>query len=196
MRRLAVLVAGVVLAGCGGASAPEQTSGFRGSVPPSGMRIPDFTLRDYRGGMVMAKSLRGKAVALTFLDTRCVDACPVIARQLAETRRLLGPSDRRGTAAYAVTVDPAADTPARVRRFLRRQGAEGAFGYLVGTEKELRPVWRAFEILSAVESGSPSVHSAPVRIYDRDGVWVSTLNPTVDLTPQNLAHDLRLAAAG
>jgi hypothetical protein len=38
------------------------------------------------------------------------------------------------------------------------------------------------------------MHSAPVRVYDGRGRWRSTLHPGVDLTPANLAHDLRLAA--
>lgn len=37
------------------------------------------------------------------------------------------------------------------------------------------------------------MHSAPVRIYDRDGLWVSTLHARADLTPENLAHDIEAA---
>ena len=31
------------------------------------------------------------------------------------------------------------------------------------------------------------------RIFDRGGIWVSTLHAGVDLTPMNLAHDIRVA---
>jgi hypothetical protein len=48
-------------------------------------------------------------------------------------------------------------------------------------------------VLPALDSGSSDIHSAPVRVYDRGGVWVSTQNAGADLTPENLAHDLRLA---
>jgi len=34
-----------------------------------------------------------------------------------------------------------------------------------------------------------------VRIYDRDGVWVSTLHAGADLTTENLVHDVRVALA-
>jgi len=33
-----------------------------------------------------------------------------------------------------------------------------------------------------------------VRIYDASGVWVSTLHAGVDLTDENLIHDLRVAS--
>jgi cytochrome oxidase Cu insertion factor (SCO1/SenC/PrrC family) len=177
--------------GCGGGS--DETATYRGSTPPAGIELPDFALHDYRGGLVTASGLRGRAVAITFLDTECEEACPVIARQLARTWRLLSAAERHSIAAYAVTVDPSTDTPGRVRAFLRRQRAAGTFGYLLGTSPELRPVWRAFQVVSAVESGDPQIHSAPVRVYAPNGNWVSTLHPTVDLTPQNLAHDLRAA---
>jgi cytochrome oxidase Cu insertion factor (SCO1/SenC/PrrC family) len=186
---LGLLAALAVLAGCGGSSAPA----YVGSRPPDGIRLPSFSLRDYRGGRVTSGSLAGKAIAITFLDTKCREACPVIAQQAGRARRLLTSGERADTAVYAVSVDPRVDTPATVRTFLRRQRAEGALGYLLGTTRELRPVWRAFHVLPAIDTGRASIHSAPVRIYAPDGTWVSELDPTVDLTPKNLAHDLREA---
>jgi hypothetical protein len=32
-----------------------------------------------------------------------------------------------------------------------------------------------------------------VRIFDRRGIWVSTLHAGIDLTPANLVHDIRAA---
>jgi protein SCO1/2 len=145
--------------------------------------------------MVTAKELRGKAIAITFLDSQCTDACPLIARELVAAWKLLAPAERARMAAYAITVDPSEDTPASVRRFLRRQRAEGVLGYLLGSTRALRPVWNAFQILASLDTGEDDVHSAPVRIYDPKGVWVSTLHPSADLRPRNLAHDLRLALA-
>ena len=184
-----LLAVAIGAAGCGGSSKPH----FVGTQPPDGIRMPSFALRDYRGGVVTSSSLRGKAVAMTFLDTACKEACPVIANEAGRARALQTPADRRATAFYAVTVDPRVDTPARVQAFLRREHALGAVGYLLGTTQQLRPVWRAFSVLPAVSTGRPSVHSAPVRIYAPDGTWVSELDPTVDLTPKNLAHDLHEA---
>jgi hypothetical protein len=64
--------------------------------------------------------------------------------------------------------------------------------YVGGGEPEsrLRPTWKRFEILSSVESGEDTLHSAPVRIYD-GGMWVATLHAGVDLTRATLAHDVR-----
>jgi len=80
-----------------------------------------------------------------------------------------------------------------VRSFLRRNRASEQLHYLVAPLATLEPIWRRFQILSSHETGDDEVHSAPVRVYDPDGVWVSSLHAGADLTPANLAHDLETA---
>jgi cytochrome oxidase Cu insertion factor (SCO1/SenC/PrrC family) len=138
------------------------------------------------------RALRGKVVLITFLDTKCTDKCPLIAGQVGAGLRLLTPSERRRTTALAITVDPPIDTPARITAFLTRRQARG-LDYLIGPVRELRPIWKAFFVLAAVDTGNANVHSADVRVFDRRGVWVSNLHAGADLTPANLAHDLRVA---
>jgi hypothetical protein len=133
-------------------------------------------------------------VLVTFLDTDCKTKCPVFASDIGAGLRLLSGSERREVNALALTVNPARDTPARVRAFLRRRHALG-IDFLLGTAKQMRPIWKAFHVVSAAETGNADVHSSDARVYDRSGVWVSTLHLPVDLTPANLAHDLRTALA-
>ncbi len=166
---------------------------FRGSQAPEGLTLPDFALRDDQGHTVRSSELEGMALAVTFLDTACTASCPVIAAQMAQAVDTLG-GDRQGIEAVAISVDPVRDTPRSIQRFLQRYRATGKLRYLHGSAAELRPVWKAFSVLSAEETGSPNMHSAPIRIYDRDGRWRSTLSAGVDLTPANLAHDLREAS--
>lgn len=194
--RIALLVAALAgalaIAGAALLARGEDAPDFRGSEPPVERTLPEFELRDEAGRVVRAEDLRGKALAVTFLDVRCTEACPVIAAQLGRAMKLMG--DRRGDVeAVAITVDPVHDTAARIDAFLRRNRANGELRYLDGSVRELRPVWKAFSVLSAEETGSPNMHSAPVRIYDREGRWRSTLHAGVDLTPANLVHDIGLA---
>lgn len=178
--------AGVLLARGG------KEADFRGSRPPEGLALPAFELRDDQGRLVRSAKLRGKAVAVTFLDTECTEACPIIAAQMSQAIKALG-DDRNGVEALAITVDPLGDTPERIDRFLARYRATGAMRYLDGSVAELRPVWRDFQVASSLDSGDSNLHSAPVRVYDGDGRWRSTLHAGVDLTPAALAHDLREA---
>lgn len=166
---------------------------FRGSSPPSGTELPRFALRDHRGALVRREALRGKVVLVTFLETRCREACPVIAATVRDALALLPRAERGEVVAVAISVHPRDDTPASVRRFLATHRVTGRLHYLIGSEAELRPVWRAFQVLSALETGDADVHSAPVRVFDTQGTWVSTLHSGADLTADNLAHDARAA---
>jgi cytochrome oxidase Cu insertion factor (SCO1/SenC/PrrC family) len=165
----------------------EGEPDFRGSQPPEGLQMPDF-----RVGTLSSQGLRGKAVAVTFLDTQCTEACPIVAAQIGNAIRLLG-EDRSRVVALAFSVDPVNDTPAGIRAFLSRFRARGELDYVDGPVSELRPVWKGFQIQPSVDTGNSNLHSVPVRVYDVDGRWRSTLHPGVDLTAANLAHDLEAA---
>lgn len=205
MVRLAVVIALAVLAlaGAGVAftligrdksphAAPTEAP-YRGSEPPAGIHAPDFALKSYRGPVVTMRALRGKVVPVTFLDTACRDKCPIIAAAIGAGISLLTPSERARVDALAISVLPQVDTPGHVRAFLRKRHALGRLDWLIAPASELPRVWRGFSILAASETGNASSHSAAVRISDRNGIWVSTLHAGVDLTPRNLAHDIRLA---
>jgi protein SCO1/2 len=191
---LGALAAAFNFGGGGGAPA-GQSADYRGTQPPAGIRLPDFALRSYTGESIRAADLRGKVLLVTFLDSQCTESCPVIASQIGRAIDLLTSDERRRVDAIAISTDPAEDTPERVRSFLGKQRAVGRLDYLVGSEAEMRPLWTQMNILSSLETGEDTLHSAPVRIYDTRGVWVSTLRPGVDLTRENLVNDIRTALA-
>jgi cytochrome oxidase Cu insertion factor (SCO1/SenC/PrrC family) len=171
----------------------DDTASYRGSPPPPGIMLGHFELLDYTGVRVSREDLKGKVVLLTFLESKCKEACPIIASQVARTIERLPPEERRQVVAVAISTHPTDDNPASVRAFLRAQRAEGKIHYLVGSEQELRPVWQRFGVLSALDSGDADTHSASVHLYDRSGEWVASLHPGIDLTTANLLHDVGLA---
>lgn len=198
----ALLALLVIRTGRGGApgapmDGPATAGPYRGSEPPARISLPQFALRDDAGRLLDTRELRGRVVVLTFLDSHCTDACPIIASQIARTLPRLRQAERRQVEAVAISTDPVTDTPAAVRTFLVRQHARGKLRYLGAGQplRRLKTIWRAFEILASAESGQANLHSAPVRIYDRGGIWVSTLHAGADLTRANLAHDVRTALA-
>jgi cytochrome oxidase Cu insertion factor (SCO1/SenC/PrrC family) len=166
---------------------------YRGSQPPTQIDLPDFTLPDYSGESVSSQELEGKVVLLTFLDSQCTEACPIIASQIARTLERLSPEERAQVAPIAISTDPEEDTPQAVASFLEKNRAVGKLRYLVAPVERLRPLWEKFQIAASLDTGLDTLHSAPVRIYDREGVWVTTLHAGADLTMENLAHDVRLA---
>ena len=195
--RLSIVIAVAVAIAAGAAVAAialrdgERKAALRGSQPPAGIRLPDFSLPDHEGREVSSAGLRGKVVLVTFLDTQCDESCPIIASQIGRAWDRLSPEERADVAAAAISTDPDEDTPDSVRAFLRRNRAEGKLHYLVAPVPTLRPVWEAFQISASFDTGVDTLHSAPVRIYNREGVWVSSLHAGADLTTENLLHDVR-----
>jgi cytochrome oxidase Cu insertion factor (SCO1/SenC/PrrC family) len=181
-----------VLTGHDSGRAGAGEGAYRGSEPPGGIMMPTFTLRTYSGRTVSTAGLRGHVVLLTFLDSQCTEACPVLAAAVARAIDELTPSERRRVRAVAITTDPVEDTPASVRRFLAARSAVGRLDYVIGSVAELRPVWQAFQILPSFDTGRDDLHSAPLRVYSTELEWVATLHASADLTQENLLHDIRV----
>jgi protein SCO1/2 len=169
---------------------------YRGSEPPAAITLPNFSLPDQSGRRISSKELRGKVVAVTFLDSQCTESCPIIASQIARTLERFPLERQREVVAIAISTDPEEDTPESVQSFLAKNRAQGSLRYLVAPVEQLRPVWDSFHISASFDTGIDTLHSAPVRIFDREGKWVSTLHTGADLTSENLAHDISAALGG
>jgi protein SCO1 len=162
----------------------------------------DFSLRDQDGRLVRLGTLRGKAVALTFLYTHCPDVCPLIANKMHEAYRQLGDGASR-VVLVAVSVDPRGDTPDAVRAFLANHHVAGELAYLTGSFAELKPVWAGYFIGTDARPATPNAsptspspelvsHSAIVYVLDPRGNLRVFLPGNFD--PQDLATDLRILA--
>lgn len=183
---------GTIVATRDSSNTDPAASLYRGSTPPPGIHLPAFTLPRSGGGTLSSQQTAGKIVVTTFVDSACKEKCPIIVGIIGRALPLLTHPEQTEVVALAFSVNPRVDTPARVHRFLAERGATRLV-YLVGTVQAMRPLWKEFGILSAVDSGNSDVHSADVRVFDRHGEWVSTLRVGLDLTPQNLVHDIHQA---
>ncbi|MEJ7751067.1 MAG: SCO family protein [Thermoleophilaceae bacterium] len=166
----------------------DATRRFEGAILPAGLRAPDFTLRDQDGKRVTMRELRGRPVIVTFLYTTCEESCPTQAQQIKGAFAELG----KDFPAVAVAVDPSRDTPARARAFLTEQRMTGRLDFALGTRAELEPVWEGF---AAEPQRANLEHSGRLVLVDAQGVQRVSF-PIDQVTPDRIAHDLRLLAAG
>lgn len=184
----AAAVAGVSLADRGKSARPAPPGdGFQGALRPKGVPPKDFALRDQDGRLASLADYRGRVVVLTFLYSTCKDTCPILADQV---RGALDDLGRAAPPALAVSVDPAGDTPERARRFLLERRLTGRMRFLLGAKAQLEPVWRAYAVQPQSEEFE---HSAYVLLIDKAGRQRIGF-PVNRLTPEGLAHDVRLLA--
>ncbi|MEA2439620.1 MAG: hypothetical protein QOH76_1044 [Thermoleophilaceae bacterium] len=166
----------------GAVHAPK--SAFEGAQLPPGVRAPDFALRDERGRRVTMKQYRGKPVVVTFLYSHCHDTCPIQAQQIKGALDALG----HDLPALAISVDPPGDTPKSVQHFNSQQGVTGRIRWVLGRESQLRPLWEGYHTTSQ----SPQTeHMARLVLIDKRG-FQRVGYPSSQVTPERLAHDLRL----
>ena len=173
--------------GDNGADTDTAGSRFEGAIMPDGVRAPDFDLRNQDGDRISMRELRGQPVVVTFLYTTCEDSCPIQAQTVRGALDQLG----HDVPALAVAVDPPRDTPERAQAFLSEQRALGRIDFVLGTRRELRPLWDGYFIQP---QSVTTEHQARFTLVDAEGVQRVGF-PGAEATPERLAHDLRLLEA-
>jgi len=113
------------------AAAREANTGLRGMVLSEAPPRPDFVLTDARGDEFDFRAETDGYLTLLFFGyTYCPDVCPIHMSSIAEVKRDLGAKFARRVRVVFVTVDPARDTPERLRDWLGAFDPEfvGLFG--------------------------------------------------------------------
>jgi protein SCO1 len=202
--RASAIAAGLLAAACallvgcgaadGGGAATAGEGRFVVAEPlPAGLAgraAPRIRLDDARGGTFDTRSLAGGPYLVTFLYANCPDVCPLIGAQLHDTLARLG-DDARRVAVVAVSVDPRGDTPAAVRAWLTRQREPREFHYLIGSQRELTPVWRAWYAEPQIPGDPESAHTAIVWVVDAGGRLAAKVPAGRPFNSRGLAHDMR-----
>ncbi len=191
------LVLAIVLGdGHSGSSPGSSTSGaspngnFDGAAFPPGVRGHDFTLTNQRRQRVSLSAYRGKVVVLAFLFSSC-RTCVLVADQVRGA--LDEVEGTHGVATIFVSTDPRADTRASVSRFLSETSLSGHVEYLTGTSQELQPIWKAYAIPPVSAGKYASEEGSTVLLIDRNGAERVGFG-LEQITPESLAHDIRLLA--
>ena len=145
-------------------------SGFHGQASwgPEERRASPLTLRDQGGAPVSLDALAGTPVLLTFFDSQCKEQCPIEGHQLGTILRDLKSDER--PILLIVSVNPAGDTPASIRKAMAAWRLTGPWRWhwLRGTQRDLAPVWRDYGI--AVQPTTNDItHGLVLYLIDRDG---------------------------
>ena len=172
------------------AKAPSPTlSG--GVILNPAVPAPSFTLRDQQGAMISPSALRGRVVALTFLDTQCQNLCPLQASLLGTVQSDLGSGAHFSV--VVVSVRPDADTPANIATFATAHGLKDGYYWLTGTTQQLSSVWDSYGVGVQVANGDLA-HSSIIYLIDRSGAERVAFADVPDVAA--VEGDVRVLEAG
>jgi protein SCO1 len=184
-----------------GAPDPSAAPGARAREPQTGDAVPNVALVDQDGRPFRLADLRGHAVAVTFVFTRCPmpDFCPLLMTKFAAAQALLlkEPPLPSGAILLTISFDPAHDTPEVLRAFgLPFQKTTPPFTQwrlATGKDEAIRELGGALG-LDYVEEDRSFTHNLRTAVLDRDG-RLRRLFTGNDWTPGELVAELKAEAA-
>jgi len=142
------------------------------SKPPAiaARPIPDVKVIDQDGNArhFYTDLVKGKVVVVNFIYTTCTTICPPLGATFGKLQKGLG--DRLGKEVFliSISVDPATDTPSRLRAWGAQFGATHGWTLVTGDKGELNRLLRVL----GTDVASPENHSAMVLIVnDKAGTW-------------------------
>ena len=151
-------------------AAPVVTAAHGDSHASSKMSIPDVELLDQDGHKVhfYTDLVKGKTVAVNFIFTTCTTICPPLGATFGRVQKDLGERAGRDVHLISISVDPATDTPERLKSWGEKFHAGAGWTLVTGAKPQVDELLRALGAATA----SPADHSPTVLVgNDSAGQW-------------------------
>lgn len=105
-----------------------------------------------------------RLVVMDFAYTTCTTVCPVLTAVLSKVQDGLGDRAGKEVQLVTITVDPARDTPARLKEYAAKHGAKAGWLWLTG------PIGTVNEVLKGFGAYAPNFEDHPPMILVGDPV--------------------------
>lgn len=153
------------------AEAPDGSSGGLAAALPELDRAAPFALVDPDGRVVSLESLRGKWVILDFVYTSCPGPCPILSGIHVRVQRALPPAVRERVQLVSISLDPARDTPEKLRAYATARGADlTTWSFLTGAPADVDAVLRRYGVGAVPEPNGEIQHVVVSFLIDAEGV--------------------------
>jgi protein SCO1 len=162
-----------------------------GSQTATKQNIPDVKLVDQDEKTVHLYSdlLRGRVAALSFIFTTCTTICPLIGANLGRLQTELGHSLGEDIVLVSVSVDPATDTPQRMKAWGAQFGAKPGWSLLTGDKGIVDQLLKVLGLFTPdIQNHSPFL----LLVNDRTGEWMRV--NAIETPPPRVAEILRKMA--
>jgi protein SCO1/2 len=181
------------------ADAPTSLPAATGvDVLAVGATVPDTPLRSARGAVSLVAG-QGRVTAVTFIYTRCPlsDYCPLMDRRFAEVQRRVKADATLAhrVSLVSVSIDPAADTPARLAEHAAALAADPAIWQFatLADERDIARFASQFGVNVIRERDGTITHNLRTLVIDASGT-VRQARDGNTWTADDLLGDLRQAA--
>ena len=163
--------------------------------PPRGL-APDFELVDHDGAALRLGDLRGNAVLLDFIFTRCAGPCPIQTSRQVALQRALPDRVAEHTRFVSISLDPEYDTPEALRRYAEERGADlSRWRFLTGEPARVHDVVASYHVGSTPGADGQLEHTRVTFLIDPAGRiarhYLGTTPPR-----EQMLDDLRRSLAG
>lgn len=123
--------------------------------------------------------LKGKAVAINLVYTRCKDECPLETARLVQVQRLLGDRVGKDIFFYSISIDPERDTPAVLKAYAERFGVGPGWLFLTGRPEDVKLIGRKLGLSRLSDRANRDGHLPILMIgHEPTGQWMR--NSAVD----------------
>jgi protein SCO1/2 len=181
------------------ANVPPPASPSTGPEPDAGALPPDVSLLNQDGKKIRLSDYKGKALAVTFIFTRCPlpDFCPRMGTNFAAVAAAAAedPALKDRVQLLTVTFDPEFDTPEVLRAWGKRYSKardESRFTLATGEPEEIRRLAGFLSVEYDAEKGGGFTHNLRTAVIAPDG-RLYRLHRGNDWTAEALLADLRSA---
>lgn len=132
----------------------------------------DFQLTDQNGDSIRLSDFHGKIVILTFMDTQCVDTCPITAHHFIQTYQQLSETQKEQVIFLGVNVNTEAANIENINTMTTAWGLDQIpqWHFLTGEIALLEPVWKAYNV--SVTPRTSNHQTAHTQLVHTPGTYI------------------------
>jgi cytochrome oxidase Cu insertion factor (SCO1/SenC/PrrC family) len=175
---------------------PILTEALNGDPATTNVPAYPFNLVDQHGRAVSLASLRGRSIALTFLDPVCTSDCPLIAQQFRQADLMLG-SAAKHAVFVAIVANPIYHSESFVQAFDQQERLDTIpnWLFLTGSVNDLQRTWDNYGYqVQTLNDGAMVAHDEIAYIIDPAGKLRTQLGSDVGPDSQTASSFATLLA--
>ena len=108
--------------------------------------------------------LKGKSVVINLIYTTCTYSCPIETAKMAELQRLLGDRVGKDFFFYSISIDPANDTPKKLKAYATQFKAKPGWLFLTGKKEDIKLISKQLGLSSLGDTATADGHMPSLMI--------------------------------